>query len=213
MEEDDDSVGSAAFGIESSTTSFSGGALRAPPPRHVLLELDDDVDEGDLLEDSGGAATDDSDDDFAVEESDEEEDDDENRRAAHAAKTSGIKGAIPRPRGGAPRGATWDYRKGVWVAKTPAPPRVVVSYSVLPALPKANTTSSRFWGVSWYAARSKWRAGYRDGSAPSKKVEVGYYSDEEVAAFFYNEAVIAAGLEHLRVVNRVDASGRPLPKD
>ena len=44
MEEDDDSVGSAAFGIESSTTSFSelGGALRAPPPRHVLLELDDD---------------------------------------------------------------------------------------------------------------------------------------------------------------------------
>ena len=78
---------------------------------------------------------------------------------------------------------------------------------------KANTTSSRFWGVSWYAARSKWRAGYRDGSTPSKKVEVGYYSDEEVAAFFYNEAVIAAGLEHLRVVNRVDASGRPLPKD
>ena len=43
MEEDDDSVGSAAFGIESSATSFSepGGALRAPPPRHVLLELDD----------------------------------------------------------------------------------------------------------------------------------------------------------------------------
>jgi len=37
MEEDDDSVGSAAFGIESSATSFSeaGGALRAPPPRHV----------------------------------------------------------------------------------------------------------------------------------------------------------------------------------
>ena len=80
-------------------------------------------------------------------------------------------------------------------------------------VPKANTTSSRFWGVSWYAARSKWRAGYRDGSTPSKKVEVGYYSDEEVAAFFYNEAVIAAGLEHLRVMNRVDASGRPLPKD
>lgn len=55
MEEDDDSVGSAAFGIESSATSFlePGGALRAPP-RHVLLELDDN--DGDLHEDPSGAA-------------------------------------------------------------------------------------------------------------------------------------------------------------
>ena len=44
LEDDDDqSISSVAFGIESSATSFSepGGALRAPPPRHVLLELDD----------------------------------------------------------------------------------------------------------------------------------------------------------------------------
>ena len=80
-------------------------------------------------------------------------------------------------------------------------------------LPTTIKRSSRFWGVSWKADRSKWRAKYRDGSTPSRAVEVGYYSDDEVAAFFYNEAVTAAGLGHLRPMNRVDpATGRPLPK-
>ena len=46
-----------------------------------------------------------------------------------------------------------------------------------------------------------------------KKCHVGYLVDEEVAALAYNEAVIAAGLDHIRVMNRVDATGRPLPKD
>ena len=49
--------------------------------------------------------------------------------------------------------------------------------------------------------------------AKTKTCHVGYYSDEEVAALAYNEAVIAAGLDHIRVMNRVDATGRPLPKD
>ena len=37
--------------------------------------------------------------------------------------------------------------------------------------------------------------------------------DEERAALAYNEAVIAADLADIRKMNRVDASGRPLPKD
>ena len=42
---------------------------------------------------------------------------------------------------------------------------------------------------------------------------MGYFDDEERAALAYNEAVIAADLDHIRPMNRVDASGRPLPKD
>ena len=80
-------------------------------------------------------------------------------------------------------------------------------------VPTTVKSTSRFWGVYWKADRSKWRSQYRDDSMPSKKVEVGYYSDDEVAAFFYNEAVTAAGLDHIRPMNRVDATGRPLPRD
>ena len=79
-------------------------------------------------------------------------------------------------------------------------------------VPKAKP-KSRFWGVSWAADRSKWRARYRDGSTPPKNVGVGYFSDDEVAALEYNKAVRDNGLESIRNVNRVDASGRPLPKD
>jgi hypothetical protein len=85
-------------------------------------------------------------------------------------------------------------------------------------LPTTFKRSSRFHGVSWHANRSEcqWRAQYRDPRstpAKTKTCHVGYYSDEEVAALAYNEAVIAAGLDHIRVMNRVDATGRPLPKD
>ena len=81
-------------------------------------------------------------------------------------------------------------------------------------VPKAKKSRrSRFRGVAWVARRGKWYARYTDVSTPAKRVDVGYFSDDEVAAFFYNEAVIAADLQHLRPMNRVDASGRPIPKD
>ena len=80
-------------------------------------------------------------------------------------------------------------------------------------LPTSVKRSSRFHGVTWKADHSKWEAQYKDTSTPAKKCHVGYYSDEEVAAYFYNEAVIAADLQHLREINRVDATGRPLPRD
>ena len=73
--------------------------------------------------------------------------------------------------------------------------------------------ASRFWGVSWKADRSKWLVRYKDTSTPAKNCHVGYFTDEEAAALAYNKAIIEADLEHLRVMNRVDASGRPLPKD
>ena len=61
---------------------------------------------------------------------------------------------------------------------------------------------------------SRWLVRYDDDSKPrSKKCYVGYFDDEERAALAYNEAVIAADLDHIRVMNRVDASGRPIPKD
>ena len=79
-------------------------------------------------------------------------------------------------------------------------------------MPKAKKSRrSRFRGVAWVARRGKWYARYTDVSTPAKRVDVGYFSDDEVAAFFYNEAVIAADLQHLRPMNRVDATGRPLP--
>ena len=37
------------------------------------------------------------------------------------------------------------------------------------------TTSSRFWGVSWYRANKKWLARYTD--ADGKDHHVGYYDD------------------------------------
>ena len=41
---------------------------------------------------------------------------------------------------------------------------------------------------------------------------VGYYADDEKAALAYNKAVSDAGLAGVRELNRVDASGRPVPK-
>ena len=80
-------------------------------------------------------------------------------------------------------------------------------------VPKKKRTS-RFWGVYWQADRKKWRVQYIDDSEPrTVHCHVGYFVDEEVAALAYNEAVTAAGLDHIRVMNRVDASGRPIPKD
>ncbi|CAH0378437.1 unnamed protein product, partial [Pelagomonas calceolata] len=42
------------------------------------------------------------------------------RAKSRAEKVSGIEGAIPRPSGGAPHGATWDYEKGEWDYEKPA---------------------------------------------------------------------------------------------
>ena len=49
-------------------------------------------------------------------------------------------------------------------------------------------------------------------STPPKKKHVGYYADDEKAALAYNKAVSDAGLAGVRELNRVDASGRPVPK-
>ena len=80
-------------------------------------------------------------------------------------------------------------------------------------VPKKKRTS-RFWGVYWQADRSKWRAQYIDNSEPrTMHCHVGYFVDEERAALAYNKAVTDAGLAEIRNLNRVDATGRPIPKD
>ena len=47
----------------------------------------------------------------------------------------------------------------------------------------------------------------------AEPVATGFHADEEAAALAYNEAVIAADLADIREINRVDATGRPLPRD
>ena len=50
-------------------------------------------------------------------------------------------------------------------------------------VPKAKKSRrSRFRGVAWVARRGKWYARYTDVSTPAKRVDVGYFSDDEVAA-------------------------------
>ena len=53
---------------------------------------------------------------------------------------------------------------------------------------------------------------YRDASTPPKIKSFGYFADDEQAALAYNKAVTDAGLAGVRELNRVDASGRPVPK-
>ena len=71
--------------------------------------------------------------------------------------------------------------------------------------PKIQRTS-RFIGVSWVAARGKWKACVRVGK---RTISIGQYDDEEVAARKYNEYVRRHDLGNQ--LNDVDANGKPLP--
>ena len=71
--------------------------------------------------------------------------------------------------------------------------------------------SSRFWGVSRHRRDKKWTVHYTDKDGD--QCHVGSFDDEEVAALAYNKAVRDNGLESIRNMNRVDATGRPIPKD
>ena len=79
------------------------------------------------------------------------------------------------------------------------------------ALVPKGKPSSRFWGVYRHRRDKKWTVHYTDKAGD--QCHVGSFDDEEVAALAYNKAVRDAGLESIRNMNRVDASGRPLPRD
>ena len=74
----------------------------------------------------------------------------------------------------------------------------------------AQTTSSRFWGVSWNRGKKKWLARYKD--ADGKDRHIGYFDDDEEAARAVNKAIRDAGLEGRRKTNAVDATGALMPK-
>ena len=75
----------------------------------------------------------------------------------------------------------------------------------------AQTTTSRFWGVTWDRARKKWLAHYKD--ADGKLRHIGRFDDEEEAARAVNKAIRDAGLEGERRTNAVDATGALVPPD
>ena len=66
--------------------------------------------------------------------------------------------------------------------------------------------TSGFLGVCWDAARGKWKASVKVGD---KRIQIGRYDDEEVAARKYNEYVQRHDLGNQ--LNDVDANGKPLP--
>ena len=73
------------------------------------------------------------------------------------------------------------------------------------------TTTSRFWGVSWYRFSKKWKAYYTD--ADGKQHTIGYFDDDEEAARAVNKAISDAGLEGKRKTNAVDATGALVPRE
>ena len=74
----------------------------------------------------------------------------------------------------------------------------------------AQTTTSRFWGVTRHKPSKKWLAQYRD--ADGKQRHIGSFDDEEEAARAVNKAISDAGLEGKRRMNAVDATGALVPK-
>lgn len=63
-------------------------------------------------------------------------------------------------------------------------------------------TTSRFKGVSWYKSRSKWQAYI---NIKGKKIGLGYFYSEEVAAVAYNEAAVRL-FGDLAVLNKLEVA-------
>ena len=63
-----------------------------------------------------------------------------------------------------------------------------------------------------YSAETGVRLRYTDRGGAQRDAGAKTYASEEEAARAYNAAIKAHGLESLRVVNKVDAAGRLIPK-
>ena len=223
VDDDDQSVTSAALGIESSATSFMA-------PRHVLLELDDEkelrsIDGGTTVAYDPGAETIDYEGDGDAltssrfwgvtwdrrrkkwmayyKDADGKQrsigyfdDEEEAARAVNKAiRDAGLEGK---------RRTNAVDATGALV---PKPDRSAV---VAPDTARApSATTSKFWGVSWNKSARRWLARYSD--AHGKNRTIGYFDTQEAAAHAVNAAIRRAGLAGKRRMNAV-VDGQLVPK-
>ncbi len=211
VDDDDQSVTSAAFGIESSATSFTA-------PRHVLLELDD---EGDLqtIHDGEGGAWATSSRFWGVhwdrqtkkwrayyKDADGKtctiayfDDEEEAARARNkAVRDAGLEGR---------RKTNAVDATGALVPK-PKPRDRSAVVAPDPALAPTETTS-KYWGVCWSKRSRRWKANYKD--ADGKNRHIGLFDTQEEAAHAVNAAIRRAGLEGKRRTNPV-VDGQLVPR-
>ena len=235
VDDDEQSVTSATFGIESSATSFTehSGALHAAAPRHVLLELDDD---GDLQ-------TVDDDDDRSISSkalgisssaTSFSEDNarttssrfwgvswnrkDKKWRAQYRDADGKMRSAgyfddeeeAARARDQAIRDAGLQGKRRMNVVDATGalvPKRAAV---IAPDPERTPTeTTSKYWGVTWHKQRRRWMAQYTD--ANGKRRTIGYFDTQEDAARAYNATIRRAGLEGRRKTNPV-VDGQLVPR-
>ena len=206
VEDDDDrSISSAAFGIESSATSFSepveddsGGARTASSRfwgvywnrqrkqwharyigadgKHRHIGLFDD-------EEEAARAVNKAIRDAGL----------EGKRHMNAVDATG---ALVPKRSGAPHRPIQDGDRSAVVAPDPS---------------RAPTeTTSKFWGVTWSKRKRRWAAQYKD--ANGKQRGIGLFDTQEEAAHAYNAAIRRAGLEGRRKTNPV-VDGQLVPRE
>ena len=213
-DEDDQSVTSAAFGIESSATSFTA-------PRHVLLELDDEGDLQTILD--GGARTATSrfwgvhwnrksrkwmahyrDADGKQHYIGSFVEEEEAARAVNKAICdAGLEGkrrtnAVDATGSLVPKsGGSWKLPRDRSAVVAPDPARD----------PTAST--SKFWGVTWHKNSRRWQARYVDANNATQYL--GVFDTQEQAAHAVNAAIRRAGLEGKRRTNPV-VDGQLVPR-
>ena len=204
LEEDEDqSVTSAAFGIESSATSFSEpvesepGGARTTSSRFWGVSWHRESKKWKAAyRDADGKTR------YIGHFDDEEE---AARARDQAIRDAGLQGkrhmnvdatgALVPKRSGAPSRFDQARERSAVVAPDPAHD------------PTAPT--SKFWGVSWENKSRRWKANYND--ADGKNRHLGLYDTQEAAAHAVNAAIRRAGLEGRRKTNPV-VDGQLVPR-
>ena len=199
VEDDDRSINSAAFGIESSATSFSEpvddpGGVRTASSRFWGVSWD-------RLSKKWKATYRDADGKTRyVGLFDEEEE------AAHAVNKAIRDAGLEGRRKTNAVDATGALMQRVRHTSKPRDRSAVVA----PDAARAPTeTSSKFWGVDWHKTERRWRAQYTD--ANGNRANIGYFDTQEDAAHAVNAAIRRAGLEKKRHMNPV-VDGQLVPK-
>ena len=200
LEEDDDqSVTSAAFGIESSATSFSEpvesepGGARTTSSRFWGVSWHRESKKWKAAyRDADGKTR------YIGHFDDEEE---AARARDQAIRDAGLQGK---------RHMNVDAT-GALVPKAPGAHNRRDDSAVVAPDPEhvLTETTSKFWGLSWHKGERRWQAYYKD--ATGKTRNIGYFDTQEQAAHAVNAAVRRAGLEGKRRTNPV-VDGQLVPR-